>query len=61
MSNETSKIEPKLKTKSKTPLISGANDAKKRVKGNRGLDIHLHAEVARVMTIGANGYNVAYA
>ena len=39
----------------------GANDSKKRVKGNRGLDIHLHAEVARVLTMSPNGYNVAYA
>ena len=38
----------------------GTTDARKRVKANRGLDIHLHAEVAKVLTIGANGYNVAY-
>ena len=39
----------------------GADDARKRVKGNRGLDIHLHAEVARVLSMSPNGYNVAYA
>ena len=38
----------------------GSTDTRKRVKANRGLDIHLHAEVSKVLTIGANGYNVAY-
>ena len=34
--------------------------AKQQVKANVGIDIHLYAEVAKTLTMGANGYNVAY-
>ena len=33
---------------------------KQQVKANVGLDIHLYAEVAKVIEIKPNGYNVAY-
>ena len=34
--------------------------AKQQVKANVGIDIHLYAEVAKTLTMGANGYNVQY-
>lgn len=34
--------------------------AKQQVKANVGIDIHLYAEVAKTLSMGANGYNVQY-
>lgn len=45
----------------RTNLATDNDDSdKQQVKTNAGLDIHLYAEVAKTLSMGANGYNVQY-